>query len=331
MNIKETIGIDISKATFDVRIHSNQKYESFENKLCEFKNLLKWVSKNSSFSTHETLFIFEHTGLYSYQISVFLTDQNIPFLIIPGLEIKRSLGIARGKDDKIDATKIALYGYRLRDELRPCKLPNKAITNLKQLLSLRERLVKQRSGFKASLKELKHVLSRKDNTILFETQEKMVKELSKQIDKIELVMQNLIKEESELNEIYKLVSSVKGIGPQTTLFLIAFTEGFTKFENARKFASYCGIAPFPNSSGISIRGRTKVSNLANKKLKSLLDLCAKTAIQHSPEMKIYYHKRIDEGKNKMSTINIIRNKLLARAFAVVRRRIPYVDTWKFAA
>ena len=129
----------------------------------------------------------------------------------------------------------------------------------------------------------------------------------------------------------RLIISIKGVGKQTALFMIVYTHGFTKFKNWRKFASYCGIAPFPNLSGTSIRGRTKVSNLANKKIKSLFDLCAKSAIQHNPEMKAYYYGRLDEGKNKMSTINIIRNKLLARIFAVVERQTPYVDTMKYAA
>lgn len=113
--------------------------------------------------------------------------------------------------------------------------------------------------------------------------------------------------------------------------MIVFTEGFTKFDSWRKFASYCGIAPFPKTSGSSIRGRTKVSHLANKKLKSLLSLCAKSSIQYNEERKLYYQKRIDLGKNKMSTINIIRNKILARIFAVINRKSPYVDLMKYAA
>ena len=113
--------------------------------------------------------------------------------------------------------------------------------------------------------------------------------------------------------------------------MIAYTSAFTKFKNARKFASYCGIAPFPNSSGTSIRGRSKVSNLANKKIKSLLDLCAKVAIQYNSEMKLFYNRRVEKGKNKMSTINIVRNKLVARIFAVIERKTPYVDFMKYAA
>ena len=136
---------------------------------------------------------------------------------------------------------------------------------------------------------------------------------------------------TELKETYKLVTSVKGIGIQTALVMIVFTDNFTKFDNWRKFASYCGVAPFPYQSGTSIKGRTKVSHLANKKLKAIINMCAISAIQHSPEMKLYHKKRVLEGKSKMSTINIIRNKLIARVFAVVKRQTPYVDTFKFAA
>ncbi len=62
----------------------------------------------------------------------------------------------------------------------------------------------------------------------------------------------------------------------------------------------------------------------------MLDLWPKVAIQHNQEMKIYYKKRIANGKNKMSTINVIRNKLLARVFSVVQKNAPYVETMKYA-
>ena len=293
MEIKQTIGIDISKLTFDVRIHSNQCYRVFDNTLKGFKELIKWTDKNNPFSKENTLFVIEYTGIYSEEISLFFTKNDIPFSLIPGLEIKKSLGISRGKDDKVDATKIALYGHRLRDEIKPSKIPSIAISKIKRLLTLRERLVKQRAGHKVTLKEQIRVYLKKENKLLFETQEKTIKFLTKQIKNIELEMKNVIKANQELNQQYKLVVSVKGIGDQTALFMIVTTNGFTKFKTWRKYASYCGIAPFPNTSGTSIRGRTKVSNLANKKLKSLFDLCAKSAIQNNPEMKIYYHKRLE--------------------------------------
>ncbi len=331
MKILDTVGIDISKLTFDVRIHKTKSYEQFENSKKGFAELIKWVDKNSSVSKENRLFAFEYTGLYSHQLSVYLTEKEVSFVLIPGLEIRRSLGIARGKDDKIDASKIALYTYRLRDEIEPTELPTEQIQLLKSLLSLRGRLVKQRAGFKASLREQKRILIKKKHEVLLSIQEKQIKYLSKQIKNVEKEMSDIVSSDEQLNEQFKLIMSIKGVGEQTALFMIVYTHGFTKFKTWRKFASYCGIAPFPNSSGTSIRGRTKVSNLANKKIKSLFDLCAKSAIQHSPEMKVYYNKRVEEGKNKMSTINIIRNKLLSRIFAVVERQTPYVDVMKYAA
>ncbi len=61
-------------------------------------------------------------------------------------------------------------------------------------------------------------------------------------------------------------------------------------------------------------------------MKALLSSCAVSAIQHNPEMRRYYLRRIEEGKNEMSTNNIIRNKILSRIFAVVSRGTPYANT-----
>lgn len=73
------------------------------------------------------------------------------------------------------------------------------------------------------------------------------------------------------------------------------------------------------SSGLFVRSGTPDQNLI------LLD-----DVPIYTEMKIYYTRRIEEGKSKMSTLNIIRNKLLARTFAVVNRNSSYVDTLKYA-
>lgn len=331
MEIKETIGIDVGKLINEIRIHSNQKAKEFDNTDKGISTMVQWVLRNTPFSKEEIIFAFEHTGLYSQKLAIYLTEKEFHYIMLPGLEVKRSMGITRGKNDKIDAKKIALYAYRKREEITPSRLASKEIKEIRSLLSLREKLVKHRSGYKATLGEYKRCLKRKENPTLFSVHEKMIKELTRQIEKVEGDLDNIIKNDDYLKKLYELITSIKGVGPQTAMFMIACTDGFTRFENWRKFASYCGTAPFPNSSGISIRGRTKVSNLANKKIKSLLDLCAKSAIQSNQEMKQYYQRRIDEGKSKMSTINIIRNKLLSRIFAVVKRETNYVNTLAYAA
>ena len=331
MEIIDVVGIDVSKLTVDVVIHKAKAYHQFENSNMGFADLSKWSLKQSNIKAENLLYVFEHTGLYSYQLAQYLSENGLNFVMVPGLQIKRSLGIARGKDDKIDAAKIARYAYRMRDEIELTVLPDQELLSLKNLLALRDRMVKQRAGYKTSLKEMKRVYKAKDNRVLLNTQKRMISSFDKQITNLEKEMDELIENNEKLKLFYGLIISIRGIGPQTALYLIVLTAGFTKFKNSRTFASYSGIAPFPNSSGTSVRGRTKVNNLANKKMKTLLDLAAKTSIQYNQEMKIYYNKRIEEGKSKMSTINIIRNKLLSRAFAVVKRQTPYVDVMKYAA
>ena len=144
-------------------------------------------------------------------------------------------------------------------------------------------------------------------------------------------MLEIIAMEEKLNSQYKLVTSIPGIGMQTAIYLLIATKGFEAFENWRQLACYAGVAPFPYQSGTSIRGRNKVHPLADKKLKSLLNMCAICAVRHDRELKAYYERKVKEGKSKMLVINNVRAKLLARVFAVINRGTPFVNTHKFAA
>lgn len=331
MKTKEIIGVDVSKLTLDLCIHSNLLQECFQNNLKGFKQMVQWVFKNTPSNKENTMFVFEHTGMYSYNLSSYLEKSNFLYTIVSGLDIKRSLGIVRGKSDQVDARRISIYGYRLREELKPYKPPENDILKIKSLFSLRDKLVKQRAGFKATLKEQKRIYKVKDFKIIFQAQQTMINILSKQIDKINKAIQEIIDENQKLKKTHDLITSIKSVGTQTAISMIVYTNCFAKFKTWRQFASYSGIAPFPFQSGSSLKGRTKVSHLANKHVKSILNMCAVSALQHSPEMKLYYHRKVAQGKNKMTVINAIRNKLIARMFAVVKRQTPYVETMKFAA
>jgi len=331
MSFSKIIGIDVSKLTLDVEVLPDGGRYHAENCVKGIKQLVRQLGKDYKIKSSEVLFAFEHTGFYSHQLAVQLQAMGYAFKLISGLELKRSLGISRGKSDQVDALKIAEYVDLRRHKIIPTQLPGKAINQMKQLLSLRDRLVRERAGYKTTLEEARRAISRNDNLLYFKTMEEMVTALDLQIDRLDQKLLDLVKSNPEIEKQFNLIISIKGVGPQTALNMIAVTEGFTKFPTWRKFACYSGIAPFPYQSGTSIRGRTKVSHLANKKMKSLLGNAASSAIQYNTEMRLYYQKRIEAGHNKMSTQNIIRNKLLARIFAVVERGTPYVDILKFAA
>ena len=331
MKFKEIIGIDVSKLSLDIHLHLVGSSSKFDNTSKGISQMIKWVEKLSGLKRAYLFFVFEHTGLYCEQLSIEFTKLDIAYTIEPGLAVKRSLGITRGKDDAIDAKKLALYGYRLRDELRPYQMPQKDIQRLKTFLKFRDRLVKHRSGYKASLKEQKRVLDPGDYQLLLLTQKQIISQLSQHIKEVEAQIKGLINANAQLKALYKLIISVKGVGKQTALYLLAITQGFTRFKSWRQFAAYAGTAPFSYRSGSSIKRKNKVSHLANKKIKSLLNMCAKSAIQHDVQLKAYYQRKTQQGKEKMSVINAVRNKIIARVFAVVERKTPFVDTYKFAA
>jgi transposase len=331
MKFEEVIGIDVSKLTLDACIHSQQIFTQVPNTKKGYGKLLSWATKSTGCSMDNVLFCFEHTGMYSYALACYLSEKQMKYIMVPGLEIKRSLGIQRGKNDRVDAMRIAQYAYRRREEVTTYQLPEKAINKIRQLLSLREKLVKQCAGYEASLKDLSDFIKSSENKLVVGVQRNMVKALAREIEKVEKEIDSVLDASPDIMHNYKLITSITGVGRQTALYLIVVTNNFLSFNDHRKLASYAGVAPFPHTSGTSIRGKTKVSPLANRKLKSLLSACAISAIRHDPEMKIYFNRRSEMGKHKMNSINAVRNKLLARVFAVIRRGTPYVPLCQYAA
>lgn len=323
------IGTDVSKLTLDHGNHQAMAHQKTSNNNVGFKSWLKWALQ---FGAKEQLWVvMEHTGYYSYQFELFLHLHQIRYTKVAALEIKRSVGLVRGKSDKVDALLISRYAYMNREKLEPQQLSAAVITELKDLVSLRDKLVKDRSGYKARTKEQAATRKYAKSHIQTRIQARMIKELTEEIKEVEAAIKKLIKEDEALLNNYKLLVSIKAVGFVTAIYMLAYTENFGKFLNSRKFACYAGLAPFEHTSGTSLRGKNRVSHYANKKAKCLLNLAASVAIQHNPEMKGYYQRRLAEGKSKMGTLNIIRHKLVDRMFAVVKRGTPYIETISIAA
>src|SRR5580765_2487116 len=148
--------------------------------------------------------------------------------------------------------------------------------------------------------------------------------LEVEIREVKKAIEELIATEDELRINYDLTTSVQGIGFVTAVHMLIVTENFSRFNDPRKFACYSGVAPFKHESGSSIKGKTRTSQLANKKIKSLLTLAAICAVKHDPQLKAKFEQKVKEGKAKMSALNMIRFKLIERVFAVIKRQTPYV-------
>ena len=331
MKKKDVIGIDVSKLTIDAYLKLAQAHAVFGNDTKGFRQLVKWITKHTDCKTEELLICFETTGLYSLQLASFLSQSNIDFVMENPIQIKRSMGLVRGKDDHVDSKRIAEYAYMRKEKLKLTQLPSEELIKMQNLLAIRERMIRQKAGYQASLGEYKRVLVQQQQKDFFLLLNNMINALKKQIRKAEETLIEIIHSSSKLLNIYTLLTSIKGIGVILAANILVTTSCFTKFNDSRKYACYCGTAPFKYSSGTSINGRTKVSQMANKKMKALFNLAALSAIQHDPELKLYFDNRMANGANGMSTINIIRNKIIHRVFAVVKRGTPYVVMAKYAA
>jgi len=329
MKVQHIIGADLSKKSIDLVCHLLKSHVQVQNTVTGFKDLIQWM-RQQKISPSKTIIVMEHTGLYSYCFEHFLHEHQIPFCKVNALAIKRSMGVVRGKTDKLDAVRIAAYGYEKKDKLAVDVPTSDALKRLQMLHSTRERLVKQRASLTCAIKEYRHIgITEKD--LIMQTQLQVIKSFDRQIEKLMTEIEIIINEQQPLKQSFYLLQSIKGVGKILALTAIIKTSNFARFANARKFACYCGTAPFEHSSGTSIRKKSRVSHLADKQMKTLLDLSAKSAIQYDKELREYYLRRTNDGKSKMSTINIVRNKILYRMFAVIKRQTPFVENYLQAA
>lgn len=327
------VGIDVSKHWIDVAFQTNSKAATigqFDNSEAGFARMHKALTRTTDANEKEWFVCFENTGSYSKPLLHWLIAKRIPCIEQNPIAISRSKGLTRGSSDAIDAKMICTYAYRHRDELTPTVLPHPAIAKIRKLLSRRALLVRQRASLKASLTDQRRELDVGVFTFLNTQNETLIRLYSEQIEAIDSLIKQTLKGYEGIRRNAELVQSVVGIGPVISWYLIAFTNNFSAFANARKFACYVGVAPFPETSGTSKKGKDRVHFMANKKIKALLSNGAQSAVQHDNEQRLYYTRKIQEGKEHGTVINAVKNKLLARAFSVVKRQSPYVRLGNYA-
>lgn len=331
MKTKLFIGIDVSKSWIDVTIlnHLDVKksdYQQFDNSIKGFTSMTKWIWASHKVEKSDMLFCLENTGIYSYSLCEYLTQNEYFTWLENPLQIKRSMGVKRAKNDKIDSLEIAKYAFRFADIAKNYKMPTKIIKDLQDLEALRKRLIKAKVLLEVSAKELNDC---EMTSYIQDTTKDVVNEIKQKISEVDKKIKELIQQDEEVNNQYKLCISVPGIGPQTAVMLIIFTRCFTSFENVRQLACYCGIAPFEQTSGSSIKTKPRVSNLANKKLKTLLNCGATSLLQNNKETKQFYERKRQEGKHHNSIINTIRYKMLNHVMAVIKRGSAYMPTTEY--
>lgn len=339
MKKKYFIGIDVSKHTLDVAFIigdtnalSKPMWKQFSNTLNGLQQIKKWLQQLHVALNDDTIIVIENTGIYHRLLWQFFSSLHVDVCIENAAQVKWSLGIARGKNDKVDSRRLALYAVRHADRLKPAPALHSAIMPLKDLLTVRNKLIVQTRSLETALKELKHASnSSADTAALKKLLQPALKGLQQSLKQAEQKIKDILKQDEHVYKTYKLLNTIPGIGHVTAIYLLCCSNMFTMCKSGKQLACYCGVVPFDYQSGVSIKGKHHVHKMANKELKRLLHMCALTSIQNYAEFKDYYNRKKMEGKHAMSILNAIKNKLILRAFAVVKNEKPYVDNYTKAA
>src|SRR5438552_39813 len=267
------LGIDIAKKKFDASLTTYAK--NFDASQCEnngksIVTFFRDLKTKFGLSYRQLIVCMEHTGIYCLPLLNFLVENKIKVCLEPAIQIKRSQGLVRGKNDKVDAQRIATYAYKNREHLTFWRPQRLVIQKLKALLVTRDRLVTSRTMLSVPIQECEEFIDASIYKGIAKSCHRSLKALTEEIKRIEKSMEQLVKDDDSLKQQVRLATSVVGVGDIIALNMIVSTGEFERITEPKRFACYSGVAPFEHTSGSSVRGKTRVSKMANLSIKTLL-------------------------------------------------------------
>ena len=327
------VGIDISKEKCNLCCRRGLEIVREEECLNEIKALKKAIKaalKAVEAVEEEVLICAEYTGRYIYPLTVACQELDLFLWLDDPTRIKNSMGLTRGKNDVIDAARIAEYAFRYSDKAVRYSIPDAALVSMKNLLSDREFLLIDKKRYQAQLSDQKRYMDPVDFKHKSSRWKKVIRSIEEQIASIDAEIDALIAADPVLTRQKELLVSIDGVGDRIAINMIAITGGFTRFQNARQFCSFAGLTPYRYDSGTSVRSKAKISKRSNQTMKALLHLSAVTVATRMKEgeYRDYYERKLKEGKHVMCVMNVLRAKLVHRMFSVIKRDTEYTKQYK---
>ena len=330
------VGVDISKEKCNLCYRKGLNVVLEEERSNDVKSLKKGFKaalKALGATIDEVLVCAEYTGRYIYPLTVACQELDIFLWMDDPTRIKNSMGITRGKNDKIDAARIAEYAYRYSDKAVRYAIAEEAMVSMKNLLADREFLLTDKKRYQSQITDQKRYMAPGDFKHKSSRWKKVIKAIDDQIKAIDAEIEGIIAADPVLTRQKELLTSIDGVGERIAINMIAITGGFTRFENARHFCSFAGLTPYKYDSGTSVRSKAKISKRANQTMKALLHMSAVNVATRMKEgeYKDYYERKLKEGKHVMCIMNVLRAKLIHRMFSVIRRDEMYTKNYQPAS
>jgi transposase len=227
------VGVDVSKSTLDLHLLPAGTTLRISNDPAGFKKCLQAITQSAA-SDCKVLVVMEHTGHYSFRFENFLHSHGIGYCKLAALQIKRSTGVTRGKTDRIDARRIADYAWLRRDVLTADIHLHSEVRELRNLFSLRSKLVRDRAGYITRLKELIASGVCPPGDFIITKQRQVIRMLAETIRQTEEKIKALIKSNADFKRTCELLQSIKGVGWTIAGYMIACTENFRRFKKCKK-------------------------------------------------------------------------------------------------
>ena len=337
---KIVIGIDISKEKIDataIDVRDSQlgvvklDYQVYENRPMGYRRMLVWARHLiKGIGLEDVLFCCETTGGYDRCLCDYVYAKGLDIWREGALQIKRSMGVRKGKDDKADSLMIAEYAMRHIDKAVIYETPDEKVRELKALFLYRHKLVQERTEKKVRASELKATAAKSDS-MRFIVRDAMrnVRALDKSIRDCEKQIQALIDSDENLKLNYDHIVSTPGISIVNATAFIAYSNNFRSINTANKIASYWGCASFRERSGTSVDKKAYVRCYSSSLLKATLTQAAECTIKEHGIYHDYYLRLKAEGKPYGVIVNNVRNKLIHLVFSLVTNDMDYEKDHEF--
>ncbi len=343
MNFKFILGVDMSKEWFNFCLMNKELEILWEGEIVNSPDpiftFLSDLSKRkelveSQTTLSEVTLVLEHTGIYvNHLVNAYLSKGGVLSLVHAAKVSEWLSGKVKWdeKTDKLDARRLAEYGIRYSDKLQLWQAKEETLVKLQALQRQRSRFVEVIKVLTVPTNESVSFNSASVSEMLVNNQKQTIEALKSDLKKIEEQLVQLIEQDPYLKNLYKLITSVVGVGPATAREVIITTAGFKDFtpNQSKQFARYSGVTPKEKQSG-KYRRAKKTTKKGNKELKTLLTLCASSLLKGKSELALYYRRKVKEGKDHFTIINAMRNKLILRIFAVVRNQVIYDKNLNFS-
>lgn len=312
------LGVDISKATFDVALLADNKIKTkkFSNTFKGFSELKQWLKTKGMNTAHACM---EATGGYETKLAQYLYDNNFKVSVINPARIKGFAvsKLSRVKTDKADSRLIAQFCQAMQPDLwQPTP---KHIQELQQWVRRLDSLIANKNQENNRLDGASDSVAININT--------HIEFLDKQIKEIEELISNHIKGHQGLNDKSKLLEAIPGIGEKTIGIILAFLS-VENFSSAKQVAAFVGLNPKPRQSGSSVRGAGRISKTGDADLRKAFYMPAIVAIKHNPIIKDFSQRLGSAGKPKMVIVIAAMRKLLHIIYGVLKNETPFNENIK---